>query len=574
MPPAVATANTHAIDSARDQELYRYRELSAPNHYIRLLRLQPGTRDQEITCELVEHNLSEENGFSYEALSWCWGNGARNHKIIIRCGVSTFASMIPQNLLEALMELRLEKSVRTLWVDALCINQEDPEEKSIQIPMMSPIYRRAEKVCIWLGQDEHDGLGIDFIKNEVLKLDSFNDLVQGTVTGDTWRAILDMLQAQWFLRRWILQEILFARDAVVYYGSESISWEDFADAISLFLKVQTSTNGISDIMHRDPQFYHVPGFFEYISSLGASILITISQSLFRIHPMAERFRYLAWKISRKQPPGDRRHLANFHAYDTSISSQSTIRWIDLGVKAYPVNYSQPYASHCKDFVEFIIKRRSQTDATKALDILCRPWAPISKEERKNGTSLPSWVSCLSNAAFDMYPMPGGLVQHVSRKNANPLVGPPNSTYYTANGNRGVELSSLQFDERPNHYSLNVLGFILDSVEHVELPSRGGCIPLKWVETYDPGRGGRDVASPDRFWRTLVADRGPSGGTAPAYYKRAYEEVMRKANLEPGLIDLTDFINHACSPLITDFCRRVQAVIWNRSMIRTSGGGLG
>jgi hypothetical protein len=87
---------------------------------------------------------------------------------------------------------------------------------------MSRIYRYAERVCIWLGQDEHSAAGIQFIKAQVLKLGSFGDLIDHQRAG-TWRAIYGMLQADWFVRRWILQEILFARDAVVYYGSESIA---------------------------------------------------------------------------------------------------------------------------------------------------------------------------------------------------------------------------------------------------------------------------------------------------------------------------------------------------------------
>jgi hypothetical protein len=416
MMPANAVADTHEVDRPRSPELYRYQKLSAPNQCIRLLRLQPGRGDQEIFCELVEHNL-EKTEICYEALSWCWGNGTRSNKITIRCGISTFSSMIPQNLLEGLVALRLKESVRVLWVDALCINQADPEEKSFQIPMMSRIYRSAEKVCIWLGQDENRGAGIEFIKSEVLKLDSFDALVEDESTSHKWTAIFDMMQTKWFLRRWILQEILFARDAVVYYGLESIPWQDFADAVSLFLKVQTSTRGISDFMKKDPRYYRVPEFFEHASSLHASILISTSQSLFCISSDGQKIplRGLENLVHECQTfqtsePRDtiyallglandtaemdsahrgRRHLPNRH-------ESIPVRWwtpqlnpVNLGAKAYPVNYTQPYASHCKDFVQFVIRKCSQVDPTRALDILCRPWAPIPIEQRMGDKCLPS-----------------------------------------------------------------------------------------------------------------------------------------------------------------------------------------
>ena len=58
------------------------------------------------------------------------GSGTRSNRITIRCGISTFPSMIPGNLLEAVVALRLNEFVPVLRVDALCINQTDPEEKS------------------------------------------------------------------------------------------------------------------------------------------------------------------------------------------------------------------------------------------------------------------------------------------------------------------------------------------------------------------------------------------------------------------------------------------------------------
>jgi hypothetical protein len=602
------TDATQEINSLRSPELYSYQKLWAPDQCIRLLRLQPGTGNQEIICELVEHDLFEKSEICYEALSWCWGNGTRSNKITIRCGISTFSSMIPQNLLDALVALRLKESIRVLWVDALCINQADPEEKSFQIPMMSRIYRRAEKVCIWLGQDEHMGAGIEFIKSEVLKLDSFDALGENESAKHKWSAIYDMMQTEWFLRRWILQEILFARDVVVYYGSELIPWQEFADAVSLFLKVQTSTDGISDVMKRDPEYYHVPGWIEYISSLGAGILISTSQSLFRISSDGQKIPLRGLEslvhecqmFQNSEPRDtiyallglandtagmdsvhrDRQYLAKWH---DSIPAQwwtPQLNPVNLGAKAYPVNYTQPYAGHCKDFVEFVIRKCSQVDPTRALDILCRPWAPIPIEQQMSDKFLPSWVSSLSNAAFVMTSMPGTGTYRMVRKNADPLVGPPDSNrskhfaYYAATGDRGVDFMALTFDEQPNYYSLYVYGFIFDRVEHVEVVSLAGCIPLGWLEACGAGWEDGDMPLPDEFWRTLVADRGSDGGTAPAYYKRACETVMQTANWRTGALDLNDPINNGRNALITDFCRRVQAVVWNRQMIRTSGGKAG
>jgi hypothetical protein len=602
---ATASHNTYEVDDIEELDPYHYQKLSAPDQCIRLLRLQPGRREQAVICELVEHNLSSQTEICYEALSWCWGLGIRNNEITICDGISTFSSEIPRNLLEALVELRLEKSVRTLWVDALCINQADPEEKSVQIPMMSRIYRCADKVCIWLGQDEDTGAGIEFIKSKVLKLDSLDTLTEGVLASEKWGAIFTMLQSDWFLRRWILQEILSARDAVVYYGSASISWQDFSDAVSLFIKVQSSVDGISTIMKKDPRYYHVPGFFEYVSSLGAGILIGTSQSLFRVSSRGVRFplhslEYLVHECQmfenseprdtiyallglandaagRHSARQDERHLPN------SSSSQlwgAVANPAGLELNEYPVNYTQPYASHCKDFVEFVIRQCYQMDPTRALDVLCRPWAPVPTKQRMDAPYLPSWISTLSDAAFDMHIQPGVQTYVMGRKNADPLIGPPhsnrskNSVYYTASGNRGVDISTLLFNQQPKYYSLHVSGFIFDYVERAADSAQGGSVPSTWIQTFGLSSEDGDIPIPDGLWRTLVADRGPDGGPPPSYYKRACKEALRRGGLSSGCLNILDLIENERNALITDFCRRVQAVIHNRSLIRTTGGRVG
>jgi len=39
----------------------------------------------------------------------------------------------------------------TLWIDAICINQGDPEEKNQQLNIMVDIYAEAEETLIWMG---------------------------------------------------------------------------------------------------------------------------------------------------------------------------------------------------------------------------------------------------------------------------------------------------------------------------------------------------------------------------------------------------------------------------------------
>src|SRR5436190_23416896 len=123
-------------------ESLQYRPLRAGPHddTIRVLDLLPGARGLDIRCELRYVMLSSNP--SYEALSYCWH--PKNPKRRIICCETEVD--IGENLYLALRHLRHETERRTLWADAICINQEDDEEKSCQVRMMSSIYGKAAGV--------------------------------------------------------------------------------------------------------------------------------------------------------------------------------------------------------------------------------------------------------------------------------------------------------------------------------------------------------------------------------------------------------------------------------------------
>jgi hypothetical protein len=137
--------------------------------------------------------------------------------------------------------------------------------------MMDEIYGNASRVCIWLREaEESSTIALKFINNEVLKLQNFDDLCERPETSPKWRALLELMQRDWFSRRWVVQEIALARSAVIYCGKDEISWNKFPVAVELFVGVETTTHRLSEVMKKDPKYYHVPGWFEYVSALGAA----------------------------------------------------------------------------------------------------------------------------------------------------------------------------------------------------------------------------------------------------------------------------------------------------------------
>ena len=117
---------------------------------MRLLQLQPGSFEDEIRVGLSTVSLQESP--TDEALSYVWGTQAVTRFVTV-CG-NTF--QVTVNLEVALRRLRLTDQPRTLWIDALCINQQDMAERSAQVKMMGAIYSQSSKTLLWLGEEDEE----------------------------------------------------------------------------------------------------------------------------------------------------------------------------------------------------------------------------------------------------------------------------------------------------------------------------------------------------------------------------------------------------------------------------------
>jgi hypothetical protein len=136
---------------------HRYQPLKTSVNEIRILSLLPASeRSSEICCKL--HTVSLDSNPVYIALSYCWGDPTNPRRILLdHCvkevsdqreslAYSLTAYQVTANLHEALSSLRDPEDTISLWVDALCINQDDLEERSLQVLRMTAIYRSAMKV--------------------------------------------------------------------------------------------------------------------------------------------------------------------------------------------------------------------------------------------------------------------------------------------------------------------------------------------------------------------------------------------------------------------------------------------
>lgn len=219
---------------------YLYENLKGPNS-IRVINLRPGVgyKANEIVCQLFEVDVdtlmvegdANKTRIEYEAVSWAWGGDPWEDRIRIRTKGDDFYFRVPYSLASALRTLRSRRTSRMLWIDAICINQRVINEKNMQIPMISKIYGKARRLCIWLGPgDDESKVALDFVKREVLRLQDFDKLCDDPDATPKWNALLNLMKRPWFSKRWVVQEIALANDAVIYCGKEMIPWRDFADA--------------------------------------------------------------------------------------------------------------------------------------------------------------------------------------------------------------------------------------------------------------------------------------------------------------------------------------------------------
>jgi hypothetical protein len=131
---------------------YIYSPLNRETSDIRLLTLLPGEGSTPISIDIETARLTEDEKPDYEALSYVWGSMENLSDVVV--GSSENATLpITQNLATALPYLRLEDRPRVLWIDAICIDQQNLDERSHQVRRMSDIYTMATRVVVWLGPE-------------------------------------------------------------------------------------------------------------------------------------------------------------------------------------------------------------------------------------------------------------------------------------------------------------------------------------------------------------------------------------------------------------------------------------
>lgn len=268
--------------SPSERERFLYESLPPAKDHIRLLTILSDYTEPKdsIHCTLKTYALAEAP--KYHALSYVWGTQDQNQTIVcskkeLKITPSLHATLLALKNQPSKLECPTEgggtavvEGGLPLWVDQICINQGDNEERAQQVKIMKSIYRQASLVLISFGENFNASVGtlvsnlvkqLSKISNsqETRDLESCHHFPKDVTlrclglpcrADESWPALSSTLQSTYFDRIWVVQEVMMAQKAVIPFLGGVISWDMFLDAYGWLIKHEFY---IADKDVQDPQ---------------------------------------------------------------------------------------------------------------------------------------------------------------------------------------------------------------------------------------------------------------------------------------------------------------------------------
>ncbi|KAI0107807.1 heterokaryon incompatibility protein-domain-containing protein [Nemania sp. FL0031] len=332
-----------------DKKGFYERPVKTNSYEIRVLVVEPGSYDDPIHCRFDYITLIEDgsNGSppEFDALSYCWNVSPGDSYILLDPNFHTGGDVpwigrkfdVGQNVETGLRRLRQKDKAIRIWIDAICINQKDLEERAQQVSIMGMIYSQATTVHIWLGEGNvlvdvalrvvhelfnfaygscpgaeschcaDDGIskhgvstqdaevkrppeGVRSISNTAITnfwgLIKRNYSSQLSEIGDDWwtgeisAMVGGLYQHPWFTRVWVLQEAILARRAFIHSGAEVILFKEVISMSNLFLEIRSTPGWWAHIKWR-------PALAPIWGRLGKSTPALTEESESQVSPGAE-----------------------------------------------------------------------------------------------------------------------------------------------------------------------------------------------------------------------------------------------------------------------------------------------
>jgi hypothetical protein len=343
-----------------------YIHLPIKRNEIRLLQGRINEREA-LVGKFQSFSLDSPKLPNFQAISYTWGDPVYSNIIDIGGkSLPVLDSLYP--FLRYVLDQDTQGSRTWLWIDSLCINQKDDNEKSTQVPLMGKIFSIAQKTYVWLGEEANGSTqAIKFLKwledafwNEECQSPTKQWLAKVAprdgAYGKDWEAVEKLFSRPWWTRVWTVQEFIIPDKLVLYCGDCSISRSSFRRALQILWQIRNKTLKYDNAWNRNRilEWHKRFGEDENTSSGGLSLIATMT--------------YLGYYQA--TDPRDRIYSLSGIVKDFELAGMP--------------DYTQPveilYSKLVKSFV----------DKYHSLDIICVATILRSDEAELNHT-LPSWA---------------------------------------------------------------------------------------------------------------------------------------------------------------------------------------
>lgn len=370
---------------------------------------------------------------------------------------------VTKNLYGALNHLRNEHTERDLWVDAICINQDNIKERNYQVTLMKNIFQKSRNTVVWLGEESANSEGAIQLVKELARISLktttysrfyrvWNREVRNLppLYDPAWRAFEDLLQRPWFHRAWIIQEVSVARDVTFVTGDSSLHWDELFRAI------------------------------DYAIDLGTLIALGGSAAWQALNLYGSRSRFQQSRLPSLLDTLVRNR--SFHATDPRDKVFGLLSLADakdvqtLGVSpSYQISVEELYQ---KLAVSFLKKGEIRVLGSSGLG------------DHRADPKVPSWVPDWS-ISTPTIPLVSNEAFAISAETLNP------SPVFYASGD-----SSLSFDINESGHVLGMEGFLVDEVAEIGAVARTRYFP-KISHMYQLFAQGMDVLNELKNWEGIA-----------------------------------------------------------------------
>ncbi|TGJ82172.1 hypothetical protein E0Z10_g6592 [Xylaria hypoxylon] len=349
-------------------KMYQYEELR-PFEF-RLVRIFPKTM-RVVKCEIIHSSLADPP--PYIGISYAWGDAVDKRSIQI----GNVDISVAVSLFGALDAVRKRGEYVLVWVDALCIDQQNRDERSQQVQLMTEIYAKATEVAVWLGPSENGSeLARDFLEDIAIARDTeeIKNLLTSPSRLPAVSAVVHLFQRDYWHRLWVVQEVFNAKTIKVYCGdSASLPWGIYKRAAHVFRRHKEGLD-LHFSVNSMPRNRHQSALQSFLSYSQA--LVYEGPNSFYDFGSLDEF-------------GEESLLNVVRACRRKLTSEPRDKIFGiLGIlpdavrKEFPVDYNMSIKVIYTNVVDFLLY------TTERLDVICES---IHFPKQTSVAKLPSWV---------------------------------------------------------------------------------------------------------------------------------------------------------------------------------------